>query len=388
MPSRTGPIRTALVGCGKVGRIHAQALKTLPRSSFVGVCHPRQERADAFGRDFGVKGYSDLATMLSDEGVEMLSVCTPHPAHVSAVAEAAAHGVHVMVEKPLAPDLADCDRAIAACRAAGVKLGVISQRRLYAPVLRMRRAIEAGRIGTPILATLVVLGWRDRAYYESDPWRGTWEGEGGGVMINQTPHQLDLLQWFMGPIDELEAYWDNLNHPYIPVEDSAVAVIRFRSGALGSVVVSNSQKPGLYGRIDVHGSNGASLGVRTEAGSSFIAGVTSAVEPPINDIWTVPGEEGLLPGWQAEDRLLAERVDVMSHYHELQLADFLESIEQDREPVVSGEEGRKVVEMISAIYRSQREHRAIRFPLEPEQGRDDRDGRLTHVTFSHRSTLP
>jgi UDP-N-acetyl-2-amino-2-deoxyglucuronate dehydrogenase len=381
-PSRARPIRTALVGCGKVGRTHAQALKSLPHSQFVAVCHPRRERAEAFARDFGVNAYSDLATMLSDERVEMLSVCTPHPAHASAVAIAAAHGVHVMVEKPLAPDLADCDRAVAACRAARVKLGVISQRRLYAPVLRLRQAIEAGRIGTPILAELVVLGWRDRAYYESDRWRGSWQGEGGGVLINQTPHQLDLLQWLMGPIDELAGYWDNYNHPYIEVDDTAVALVRFRNGALASLVLSNSQEPGLYGRIHIHGSNGASVGVQTESGSPFIAGVTAEVEPPINDLWTIKGEEHLLAGWQAEDRRLAQEVDVMTHYHGLQLADFLEAIDQDREPLVNGEEGRKVVEMVTAIYRSQRDHRSVRFPLEPEEDRDDLDGRITHLTFS------
>ncbi len=343
------------------------------------------ERAERFGRQFGARPYTDLETMLRDEGVQMVSVCTPHPSHADVVVLAARFGAHALVEKPLAPDLDGCDRAIAACSRAGVKLGVISQRRLYRPVMRMKEAIDAGKIGEPVLATLSVLGWRDKSYYESASWRGTWEGEGGGVLVNQTPHQLDLLQWFMGPIEELYGCWDNFNHPYIPVEDTAVAVLRFRSGGLGSLVVSNSQKPGLYGRLHVYGSNGASVGAQTEGGSPFIAGITATVEPPINDIWTIPTEEHLLPFWQAEDR--AAPIDVMTHYHWLQIADFLQAIVDDRPPIVDGAEGRKVVEMITALYRSQRDGLPIKFPVRPEPNAQSYDGRLSYVPLSHRRSL-
>jgi UDP-N-acetyl-2-amino-2-deoxyglucuronate dehydrogenase len=221
-----------------------------------------------------------------------------------------------------------------------------------------------------------MLGWRDEAYYASDPWRGTWESEGGGVLVNQAPHQLDLLQWFMGPIDELFAYWDNLNHPYIEVEDTAIAVLRFKNGGLGSIVVSNSQKPGIYGRVHVHGANGASIGVQTDGGSMFIAGMTSVLEPPINDLWTVPGEEHRLAVWQAEDRAAFESADPATHYHHLQIRDFLRAIIDDREPLVTSSDGRMTVELFTAIYRSQRDRAPIRFPLQEESGSGDLDGRL------------
>ena len=146
----------------------------------------------------------------------------------------------------------------------------------------------------PILGSVAMYGWRDEAYYRSDPWRGSWQGEGGGVLVNQAPHQLDLLHWYMGEIDELFGFWANLNHPYIEVEDTAVAVLRFKNGALGNIVVSNSQNPALYGRVYVHGSNGASIGVQTDGGAMFIAGMSSITEPPINDLWTVPGEEEII----------------------------------------------------------------------------------------------
>ena len=364
---------------------HAQAYRDLPQSRLVAVCGRTEAPARVLGQAFRVPAYTSVLEMLERERPAVVSICTPHPSHAEIVEACAERGVHVLVEKPLAPDLADCDLAIAACERAGVKLGVISQRRLYPPVLRMREAIEAGKLSRPILAVLIVLGWRDEAYYRSDPWRGRWDTEGGGVLVNQTPHQLDLLQWMMGPVEELYGRWDNLNHPYVEVEDTAVAVLRFRNGALGSVVLSNSQDPGLYARLHVHGSNGASVGVQTDGGSIFIAGVTTEVDPAFNDLWTIPGEAERLPAWQEEDRAAAATLDVMSHYHRLQIEDFLDAVLHDREPMVDGHEGRKVVEIITAVYRSQRDGRPVSFPLAPESDRDDYDGRLGFETLSRRS---
>jgi predicted dehydrogenase len=174
----------------------------------------------------------------------------------------------------------------------------------------------------------------------------------------------------MGPIDELYGYWDNLNHPYIEVEDTAVAVLRFKNGALGSIVVSNSQKPGIYAKVHVHGEDGSSVGVQTDGGAMFIAGMSSVLEPPINDLWTVPGEEHLLTQWQAEDRTTFEALNAATHYHLLQDQDFLQAILNDREPMVTGVEGRRTVELFTAIYRSQRDRQPIRFPLDAELGSD------------------
>jgi predicted dehydrogenase len=177
---------------------------------------------------------------------------------------------------------------------------------------------------------------------------------------------LDLLQWFMGDIDELYGYWGNLNHPYIEVDDTALAVIRFKSGALGNIIVSNSQNPALYCKVAVYGSNGASVGVQTDGGAMFIAGMSTITEPPINDVWTVPGEENMLAGWQKKDSDFFQTVDATQYYHKLQIQDFLQSILEDRVPMVTGEEGRKTVELFTAIYRSQRDRRPMKFPIQPE----------------------
>jgi predicted dehydrogenase len=359
----TRPIRlkTALVGCGKVATTHALAYQALPNSEFVAVCDVDPERAQAFAEKFRVRGYTDLAEMLRQEKVDVLSVCTQHTQHPAAVEIAAAAGVHVISEKPLAIDLVSCDRAIAAARVAGIKLGVISQRRWYEPVQRMKDAIDAGKLGKPVLAIVTMLGWREPAYYRSDPWRGTWKGEGGGVVVSQAPHYLDLLGWFMGPAVELHAYWDNYNHPGIEVDDTVVASVRFKDGGMASVVLSNSQRPGLWGKIHIHGSSGASVGAEIDSGSPFISGVTEKMDPPFNDIWTVPGEERNLEAWNREDR--SRPCDVMTYYHQLQLADFLSAVSEDREPMVDAEAGRRVVELFTAVYRSQSEHTSLRLPL-------------------------
>jgi predicted dehydrogenase len=371
----SAPIGAGLIGCGKVGLTHAQALAGLPEARFVAACSRDAAKAGACAQRFGARAYTAVANLLADPEVQMVSICTPQDSHAELTEQCARAGKHVLVEKPMSVDLAGCDRAIAACEAAGVTLGVVSQRRFYEPVQRVRQAIAAGKIGKPILATMTVLSWRDRAYYAMDPWRGHWASEGGGVLLTQTSHQIDLFQWLMGPIDELFGYWANLSHPYIEVEDTALAVMRFRSGALGQILVSNCQKPGLYGKIHIHGDNGASVGVQTDGGATFISGVSAHVDPPVNDLWTIPGEEHLLAQWQAEDRERAKTQDVMTHYHRLQIEDFLRALIEGRQPALSGREGRKHVEIFCAIYRAQREGRPVRFPLDAAD--DARfDGRL------------
>jgi predicted dehydrogenase len=369
-------LKTAVIGYGKVAHTHAEALASIPESDFLAACGRDSVKARAFAEQYGVRAYTSVEEMVG-AGVEAVVVATPHPAHAAVTVPALRAGAHAIVEKPLASSLEDCDAMIDAARKGGRTLAMISQRRLYEPSLRVRRAIDSGRLGRPVLGTVTMLGWRSEEYYRSDPWRGSWEGEGGGVLVNQAPHQIDLLQWFMGDVDELYGAWANLNHPTIEVEDTSVAILRFRSGALGNIVVSNSQNPGIFGRVWVHGSNGATVGVQTDGGSMFIAGMTSVAEPPVNDVWKVPGEEGMLAGWQREDADFFGTIDATKHYHRLQIRDFLRSILEGRAPLVPGEEGRKTVEIFTAIYRSQRDGRPVRFPLQPETGRTDFDGRTT-----------
>lgn len=356
-------IRAAVVGCGKVGRLHAAALEALPQAEFVAVCDADAERAVSYAAEYGTLAYTEVGTMIREARVQAVCLCTPHPLHAATAIEAAEAGCHVLVEKPLAASLVDCDAMLEAARRNRVLLGVVSQRRFFEPVRRMRAAIDAGKIGRPILGTVVMLSWRDEAYYRSDPWRGRWDTEGGGVLVNQSPHHLDLLQWFMGPVEEVYGCWANLNHPYVEVEDTALATIRFRGGGLGSIVVSLSQRPGIHTKVHIHGSNGASVGVQTDSGATFVAGMSGVAEPAVNDLWTIPGEEHLLARFAAEDQARFPLDGGIEHYHRLQVADFLDAILAGRPPAVTGEEGRAVVEMFTAIYESNRRRQPVTFPV-------------------------
>lgn len=366
-------IKTGVIGCGKVGDYHARCYQELESSEFVAVCNHNIARAEACGEKYGVRAYDSVKQMVEETGVEAVSICTPHPAHMAMAVEAADLGLHVAIEKPLASTLADCDAIIEAVKKSSVTASMVCQRRFYRPAQRVHQAIVDGKIGKPILGSLNMLGWRDMAYYHSDPWRGTWKGEGGGVLVNQSVHQMDLLLWYMGEIDSLYGMWDTLNHPELEVDDTAVAVIRFKSGALGVISVSNSQDPALFGNVRVHGSNGASVGVQTDGGAMFIAGMTGITEPPVNDLWTVPGEEGLLDQFVKEDSDFFRAVDSTIYFHKEQLADFLDAVQNHRQPLVTLEDGRRTVELFTAIYRSQRDKKLIQFPLKPEE--DDLDWR-------------
>ena len=368
-------IKTAVIGCGKVGHFHAHAFRHCENSEFVACLGRDREKTEAFAAQYGVKAYTDLETMVRESVVEVVSVCTPHPSHAQIAARCCELGLHIAIEKPLAASLEDCDMILAAADKAGVVGTTICQRRFYPPAMRVKRAIEEGKIGAPILGTVNMLGWRDMAYYHSDPWRGTWAGEGGGVLINQAPHQLDLLLWYMGEIDELYGIWDTQNHPELEVEDTAAAVIRFKSGAIGNIVVSNSQNPALFGNVRVHGENGASIGVQTDGGAMFIAGVSGIAEPPVNDLWTVAGEAERLEEFKAADRALFNSVDNMHYFHIQQINDFLTAIREGKKPLVTLGDGRRTVELITGIYRSNRDKKPVKFPLFPEYG-PDFDGRL------------
>ena len=362
----------SIAGCSKVAHLHAKAIQNIPNARLAGVWSRTARTAKDFASLYKTLAYSDISRMVIENQTDLVIVCTAHPYHLNPAIEAAVAGANVLVEKPLASDLQDCDSIIKTCKENNVRLGVISQRRWYEPVKRVKDAIEKGKIGKPVLAIVTMLGWRDKAYYDSDAWRGSWKTEGGGVLVNQAPHQLDILLWFMGEVDEVYGIWRNLNHPYIEVDDTAVAIVKFKSGAIGNILVSNSQKPGIYGKVHVHGENGASAGVQTDGGAMFIAGRTGVAEPPVNDLWTIPGEENLLKEWIKQDTETFNNCDPTVRYMQYQIEDFINAIENDIEPSVTGEAGRRTVELFTAIYRSTRDNVPVKFPLKPEPGFDGR----------------
>ncbi|MFA5853188.1 MAG: Gfo/Idh/MocA family oxidoreductase [Spirochaetales bacterium] len=352
-------IRFGLYGYGKVAQLHAKALAASANATLVSVCGRDPNKAKTFANSWGLEARASAEEMADLDHVQAVIVTTPHPMHFEHALECIHAGLHVLVEKPMALRVADSDAMISEANAHNVLLGVISQRRWYPSTMRIKRAIEAGALGVPLLGQVTILGWRDEAYYNSDPWRGTWRNEGGGVIVNQAPHQFDLLSWFMGSVSGISGSWINANHPYIEVDDSAVATVHFKNGGLGSIFVSNSQKPGIYAKVYVHGSSGASAGVQTDGGAMFIAGRSGIAEPPFNDLWTIPGEEKLLAAWKKEDEEFFSRIDATWYFFALQIDDFARSIAIGGKPMVTGEDGREAVKIIEGIYRSAETHRSI-----------------------------
>jgi UDP-N-acetyl-2-amino-2-deoxyglucuronate dehydrogenase len=354
-----GDIRFGIVGPGKVAWLHAAALARIEGARLVAVAGRSEERTRALAAAHGARTDTSLTEMIHRGGVDAVIVCTPHPLHAEQAVAAARAGLHVLVEKPMALTPAECDRMIEAAGTARVVLSVVSQRRWYEAVRRVKAAIDGGAIGTPRLALVEVLGWRGPEYYAMDDWRGTAAGEGGGVLVNQAVHQLDLLRWFMGDPVEVDAWTDNINHPGLEVEDTAVAIVRFANGGLATIVASNSQNPGLHAHVHVHGQNGASIGVETDRGSIFVAGVSSPTLAR-NDLWTIPGEEAMPERWAIEDQAALDGVDLDSHYHELQLRDVIGAIRDGRPAAIDGRDGRGTVELFWAIYRASRTGRRVR----------------------------
>jgi predicted dehydrogenase len=354
-------MRFGLIGYGKVANLHAKALKNSKSAILVSVCGHNKQRCDAFAEKWSISSRDSAAQMSELDHIDAVIITTPHPCHRDDTIGAFNAGCHVLVEKPMALTVVECTEMINAGKKAGKTLSVISQRRWYPSCLRIKDAINSGKLDKAAIAQVIILGWRDKAYYESDPWRGKWDTEGGGVLINQAPHQFDLMCWFMGPVAEIQAYWENINHPYIEVEDTAVASIRFKNGGLGSVLVSNSQKPGIFAKVHIHGSSGASTGVQTDGGAMFIAGQSGILEPPVNDLWTIPGEQELLSIWKKEDEEFFGTIDATTFFFTEQINDFVQSIEEGRKPLVTGEDGRETVKVIEGIYRSEREHCPINY---------------------------
>jgi predicted dehydrogenase len=354
-------LRFGIVGPGKVAQVHADALAMIPGARLAAVAGRNETRAAALAAPRGARVDPSLEAMIERGGVDAVILCTPHPLHADQGIAAARARLHVVVEKPMALEPADGERMIAAAADNGVVLSVISQRRWYEPVRRVKDAIDGGRIGGPVLASVEVLGWRGPAYFAMDGWRGTAAGEGGGVLVNQAVHQLDLVAWLLGAAVEVDGWVANVNHPEIEVEDSAIAIVRFAGGALATIMASNSQRPGLYARIHVHGTSGASVGVETDGGSVFVAGL-SLPSVPRNDLWTIPGEEDRPEAWLEADRAGLSGVDIASHYHELQLRDVVEAIRDGRPPAVTGQDGLRAVDLMAGIYRAAREGGRVRLP--------------------------
>ena len=347
-----------IIGCGVIAPFHARAVSELPNARLVAVADTVAEQAERRGAEFGVDHHAEVDALLARADVDVVSVCVPSGLHAEIGARAAAAGKHVVVEKPIDVTLEAADRLIVACRDHGVLLTVISQHRFGPAVQRLRGLIDAGRLGRLVSGDALIKWYRSQAYYDSGAWRGTWSLDGGGALMNQGVHYTDLLQWMMGPVDRVFARCATAAHEGIEVEDLAVAVLRFASGAIGVLQASTAIYPGLPERLEVTGTGGTvvveagrlrACELKDEKGETSAYGAKlQAGEPP------------------AEENGGAADPAAISHAgHRAQIADLLDAIETGRPAAITGEEARKPLELILAVYRSAREGREVPLPLAP-----------------------
>lgn len=339
-------MRVGVIGCGKIARSHVTALRGIAGVEVVAAVDVDIGRARAFAATHGIPhAYQDADRMLAT-GLDAVTVCTPHAAHEEGVLAAARHRTHVLCEKPVALTVAQARRMIAATGEAGVRFGVLFQRRFWPAAARIRHAIDDGRLGTPISGGVLVRFNRDAGYY-AEPWRGRLATEGGGVLMTQAIHHVDLLRWFMGPVRRVTGRCATLVHRgLIEVEDTAAAVVEFASGALATIQAGTTFQPGLGGQVWVSDARG-----RTASVLEFPEGVGCT------DLSTVPGEEVSQTGRLeagAPDLPLAEIHDHLAPYHATQIEDFLDAVTHDREPAVTGLDAVRSLQIVEAIYASSR----------------------------------
>jgi len=341
------PLRFAIVGCGVIAPCHARCLAELEQAQLVAVCDIVPEKAHKLAQTFPAEVYTDVHKMVSRPDIAAVIVTTPSGLHAEIGVIAAQAGKHVLVEKPMDVSLAKADALIAACERAGVKLGVISQHRFDFAMLDLKQAIAAGKLGKLNFCGSYTQWYRAQSYYDSGDWRGTWALDGGGALINQSIHYVDLLQYVMGPVEEIHAHTAALAHERIEVEDIAVATLKFASGALGVIEGMTLAYPGFCARLEVFGSDGGVI-IENDQVKEWRLRTEETYNRPHD-------EEHLIVGTTSKD--------IWHHSHRRQIADFIQAVQEDRPPLVTGQEGRRPLEIVLAIYESARTGQPVRFPL-------------------------
>jgi UDP-N-acetyl-2-amino-2-deoxyglucuronate dehydrogenase len=330
-------LRFALVGCGRIAKRHSELLgcNQVEGARLAAVCDVVPGRAESIGARFGVPAYFDMHEMMDREGVDVVVVLTESGRHAEHVVALAHFGKHIVVEKPMALTLVDADRMIAACEAAGIRLFVVKQNRLNVPVVKLREALEAGRFGKLVMGTVRVRWHRDQAYYDQDAWRGT-RGLDGGVLANQASHHVDLLEWMMGDVESVFAMGRTALVD-IETEDTAVAALRFTSGALGVIEATTAARPkDLEGSISVLG----------EGGTVVIGGFAA------NKILTWDFARGEAGDEDVRAKHSVNPPNVYGFGHQAYYEQLVQDIRNGTSRVVDGKSGRKSLELISAIHES------------------------------------
>jgi predicted dehydrogenase len=336
-----------------ISSFHARAIAEVRGAKLVGGFDALPAAADKFAAAFACKAYRRLTDMLADPAIEVVTIGTPSGAHLEPAVAAARAGKHVIVEKPLEITLRRCDKIIGECEKAGVVLSTVFPSRFHDASRELKRAVDQGRFGRLTLGNAVVKWYRTQAYYDSGAWRGTWRLDGGGALMNQAIHSVDLLAWLMGPVVEVRAQTALLAHRRIAVEDTAVAAIRFANGALGVIEASTAVYPGYLKRIEIHGSAGSAVLEEEDLIKWDFAEKIQADRAILHKMANRKSSGGGA----------ADPAAIGHHGHARQFQDVVNAIKKGTKPLIDGHEGRRAVEIILAIYKSAETGRAVPLPL-------------------------
>ena len=341
-----------IIGCGMIANFHAKAIQAAG-GTLIACFDTRYEAADRLTEQYqGCKPYHDLNDFLADKNIDIVTIATPSGAHLEPAVAAAEAGKHVIVEKPLEITMERCNNIIVACVKNKVQLATIFPSRFHDSSLTLKSAIDAGRFGRLTLGDAIVKWYRSQAYYDSGAWRGTWELDGGGALMNQAIHTIDLLTWLMGPVVEVTAHTALLTHERISVEDTAVATLQFANGALGTVVGTTASYPGYLKRIEISGSKGSAI-LEEEDIIRWDFAETLPSDTAVQEAMANKKSGG---GGAADPAAIGYAG------HAKLFANMIAAIDGKEKLVVDGSEGCRSVEIILAIYKSAETGQAIRLP--------------------------
>ena len=361
--------RFAIVGAGNIARAHVSACSAIEDIELFAACDTDAKRAQNFAESWNMPAHFGSVAELLKARPDIVAICTPHPSHPALIRQVAEAGIDCMVEKPLSVDLGSARDAVESVRKAGTRLGVIFQRRYWPAAQRLKAAIDEGRLGRIVQAECTVHYSRTPVYFskERSPWRGTWEGEGGGVTVNQASNAIDLLQWLVGSFSTLYAQWDNAAHPTVEVDTMVAATATLSKGGLATISfgLNPRQTDKGFFEIVVYGDNGAWASLREEPEGAY----------GLNTQWEIPGEEAQVAALTEKERMQDHRMyrivdqgrrppELNPECYRAQYMEFLAYLDGEPGYALTGDEGLKSVEIIEAIYRSAREKRPVAWPIE------------------------
>jgi UDP-N-acetyl-2-amino-2-deoxyglucuronate dehydrogenase len=347
-----GPLRFAVLGCGVIGKHHAKTIDGLDDAVVTVVVDEVEPAAEQLAATYDAVPVARLTDALARDDVDAVAICTPSGSHAEQAIAVLDAGKHVVVEKPIDISLEAADRlAVVEARSSGV-VTVVSQHRFDPASQVVHDAVRSGRLGSITSGVATVAWWRSQSYYESGAWRGTKLGDGGGALINQGIHTIDLLVWLLGRPVEVSAYADTLAHPGLEVEDTAVAVVRFESGALGVIHGTTAAYPGLTARLQVHGTRGSAVIDDDRLSYFHAASNDGATEAGAYGAGGGGNQASLLLPDQAAGETAGSDPTALSDAHALQYADFVDAIRTGRAPQVTVAVARTTLAVVLAVYES------------------------------------